>query len=424
MGKLLLILLFFTNFVLSLLYPWIGVCLGYFFNILGPQFIWWWVFEGVRPFFLISIPVIIGFFLGIIRGTINFEVIKNKYVFFVVLYFLFVILSYWLGPYVHVVNRWRFFDSYKTLNDTIKIFVFFFIALCCISDERKLKFFSLALAIAVFYLIYWANMQYFTRPYVLRLRGPTNLYGSGIYNDQNVFSMVFVTGLPFLFYLGLYYKKWLIRGTCWLAIPFGWHAIFLTGSRGGLLGVVITIIFTSIRLQKKMWGLVVISSFIIAYMWQGGSVLKERAKTITSYEKESSAEARLQSWKAGLKMIKVHPFTGVGIASYGQAFPDYSDREPCVAHNTVIQIAAESGLPAGLCYLFFMLGYIRELLKCRRSFSEESFCFFMSDAVLVSMVGFLVCSLFLTLNLFEIQFYLIVLANSIMYLSKKTSDML
>ena len=135
MGKIILFLLLISNALYSLIHPWFGIIIGYLFDILGPQYIWWWNFQGLRAFYLIAIPTIIGFMISISRGVINFEHVKNKVVFWGIVYFVFVFLSYLWGPYVDVINKWRFFEPYTVLLNMIKIFIFFFIGLFCISDE-------------------------------------------------------------------------------------------------------------------------------------------------------------------------------------------------------------------------------------------------------------------------------------------------
>jgi len=419
MGKIILFFLFICNAGYSLVHPWVGITVGYLFNILGPQYIWWWNFQGLRPFYLIAWPTIAGFFLASLRGVINFEIIKNKQVLFAILYFLFVFLSYFWGPYVDVVNKWRFSDPYQVLIGMLKIFIFFFIGLCCISDENKVKIFTCVFLIAVIYLTYWANIQYLSGKFFLRLRGPADLSGSGLYSDENNFSMLFVVGIPFLFYLGWFFKQWYLRWCLWLAVPFAWHAVFLTASRGGLVGAAFVSVFMGFRCPKKVIGLMLISAFIFAYVWQGGALLKSRAKHIKNFEQESSSRTRLEAWDAGLHMMLAHPFTGVGVGSFGQAFPYFSDRHPRVAHNTFIQIAAESGVLACLFYVLFMCNCIWTLFKKRDKFTKGSLCYYLSDATLVALCGFLICALFLTLYGFEVQFYLAILANSLGYLATK-----
>ncbi len=419
MGKIFLIILLIVNAFYSLFNPWFGITVGYLFNILGPQYIWWWHFQDLRPFYLIALPTIIGFLFSLMRGHLNFNIINNKLVFFSVIYFLFVFLSYFWGPYVNIYNEYRFYDAYQVLILMIKIFLFYIIGLFCINDRKKLKIFAFVLPLSALYLTYWANMQYLSGRFFIRLGGPRDVTGSGIYKDENVFAMLFVVGIPFFFYLGWYFKRFLLRWGSWFVIPFSWHAIFLTASRGGLVGAALVTLMSAFRSPKKIIGILLIPAFLGAYVWQGGSILKERAKTIQTYKKESSARTRLEAWDAGLRMILAHPFTGVGIASFGQAFPYFSNKKPRVAHNTFIQITAESGIFAGISYLFFMFYCVLGLIRSRNLFEIGSFEYYLCDAVLVSLSGFLVCSLFLTLNWFEAQFYLAILANSLIYFAKQ-----
>lgn len=419
MGKLLLFLLLIGNGIYSLSQPWFGITIGYLFNILGPQYIWWWHFQGLRAFYLIAIPTVIGCLISYTRGILKFEIIKNKLVLFSVLYFTFVFLSYFWGPFVNIYNRWRFHDPYQVLIALLKTFAFYLVGLLCINDRKKLKIFAFIYPVAALYLIYWANMQYLSGRYFVRLSGPNDITWGGIYADENNFAMFFVCGVPFLFYLGWYYKHWLLRWSFWLAVPFAWHAIFLTASRTGLLAVIFISLFSGIRCPKKIIGILLIPFFLIAYVWQGGVVLKSRAKTIETYKHESSASTRIEAWEAGLKMVIAHPITGVGLASFGQAFPFFSDKTPRMAHNTFVEITAESGIFAGLFYGLFMFVCMQQLFKIRDKFKKHHFEYYLCDAVLVSICGFLVCSLFLTLRGFEIQFYLAILANSLANLAKQ-----
>ena len=421
MGKIILIFLFIVNAIYSLWNPWFGVSLGYLFNILAPQYIWWWHFQGLRPFQLIAIPVLIGFIIAIFRGMVDFSILKNFRFYSVVILFLSLFISFFFGTYVNVINEWAFFKPNLVAVALLKILTFYVIALCCIDNKIKLKIFSLILPISVFYLTYWANLRYLSGHIFVRLHGPS-AWGAGYYTDENCFAMIFVLGIPFFFFLGWYLKKWYFRLPVWLIIPFAWHAVFLTASRGGLLGAAVVSVLAGLRSPKKLLGIMLIPAFIIAYIWQGGSTLKERAQTITEYEQESSARTRLEAWQAGFRMVLAHPITGVGLASFGQAFPDFSDKKPRVAHNSFIQVMAESGVIAGLAYVAFLISCLFTAFKSRDFFEPESFFYYLSDAVLISLFGFIVCSLFLSLNTLEVQFYLAILANSIAWIAKENKE--
>jgi O-antigen ligase len=213
----------------------------------------------------------------------------------------------------------------------------------------------------------------------------------------------------------------------WLIIPLGWHAIFLTGSRGGLIGLAVTILLIAMRSrQQRLLGLLLIPAFIIAYQWQAGGLMKERAETISDYDTETSASSRLEAWSAALNMIVDHPLTGVGLASFGPAFPHYSEEKPREAHNTFLQITAESGILAGTMYVLIAVSSIVGLwrhgnrLHGIKSETGANVLYLINEATLVALCGLLVCSAFLSLQVFEIFYCLCLVVNAVLYIGRKS----
>lgn len=429
MGKIFFFVVVFGTAGIALFRPWIGVAVAYLFVILTPQNIWWWNFDELRrPVYWILLPTFAGFIIAWARGKLNFKTLKNKRIlYFAILWFCFII-SYFFGSYVDAPSSLRLLSPANTLLLINKIFILFMIACVCIDDEKKLKYLTLVLVVSVVYLIYWANAQYLFHGKYGRIGGPTGLHGGSIYTDENTFAMLFVTGLPFLYYLGFYFKNKIVRYGIWLVIPFGWHAIFLTGSRGGLVGLLVTLLVIALRSPKKIIGILILPAFLIAYVWQAGDVMKSRTHTIIEYEEESSAASRIDAWDAALKMIISHPVTGVGLSSFLPAFPDYSDKQPRIAHNTFLQISAESGVIAGLMYLFIiLLSFIKiwkrsKNLKMSDSEHKNTFLFLLNEAIIASLSGLVICSLFLSLHVYEIFFFLCILINSTLIINNEIAS--
>lgn len=332
------------NAVVALWKPWVGVVVGYVFAIFGPQFIWFWAFEGVRPVYYAVLPTLSGFGFAVLNRKVDLRLLKEPINICMLLLWAAALVSYACGPYVNMPSRYRWFDPGIILNNLSNIFIFYFVSVLLLDEVSKLKWASLPILMATCYLIYWANEMYFSGYWYGRLSGPSDLTGSGPYIDENVFAMLFVTGLPFVYYLGWFVRSRILRILVWLIIPLGWHAIFLTGSRGGLVGLGVIVLVAALRSPKKFVGFLLVPLFVAAFFWQGGPVMKERVGTISDYQKETSAQTRLEAWEAGLGMILKHPITGVGVASFGVAFPDFSDKHPRAAHNTLVQIAAEWGV--------------------------------------------------------------------------------
>jgi O-antigen ligase len=333
-------------------------------------------------------------------------------------------VSYYFGPYTDAGGPYRFTDPTWAISTLNKIFLLYFLGLLCIDAERKLKALVGVFIIAAVYLTYWANDRYLSGHVMGRLAGPVDAYGVSVYSDENNFSMLFVVALPFLWYLGHAFRSRWIRWGMWLVIPFGWHAIFLTASRGGLVGIAATTLLIAWRSKNKALGFLLIPALAVAYFWQAGDLMRARAESIAEPRLETSAEARLQAWQAASHMIADHPVTGVGLASFGPAFPHYSQDKPREAHNTILQITAESGILAGLSYLLLVASNIIALwrngnvLKARPSGGRSDLQFLVNEATLAAIAGLFVCSMFLSLQMFEIFWCLSLMANAVLYLRR------
>ena len=414
--------------VVSLAYPWVGVLYGYLFVVMQPQEVWWWDFINVRATFWVIVPTCIGVLIGLARKSLNFEPLKDKRNLFILLLWAFSVLSYFFGAYVHTLSPYRFSIPAVTLSRLNKIIFFYFVACICIDTQKKAKYLYVVMLVSVGYLTYWANNQYWTGHWFGRLQGPTSAAGGGLYIDQNDFAMVFAVAQPFLWYFGVNCKSKLMSAFWWLLMPLSWNAIFLTGSRGGFLGLVVAIILIVVRSKRRILGLALIPIFLLVFLRDAGPIMAGRVISIDHYQVHKSAEDRLHAWQAAGRMIAAHPIVGVGLASFGPAFPHYSNHHPREAHDTFLQITAESGVFAGAMYLMIAFTLISALwkngndLKNRGAGEDASTLLMINEAVMIGFTGLVVCSIFLSLQEFEIFYCLNVLGNAVLYVSRNYSD--
>lgn len=406
----------------AIIRPWVGIASYYLLAILGPQYIWWWNFEGLRTSFVVAITSITGVTLGLLNKRYDLGFLLNSQNLWLALLWFCIVCSYFFGPYVDSYSSaGRRPDELFAITNTI--FFFYFLSCLEINDIGKVRCLIIVFVVSAVYLAYWANQQYFTENWsqfqMGRLMGPRSIDGGSIYRDENVFSVVFVTGVPFIYCLGLELQRKWQKILLWSAIPLCWHAIFLTGSRGGLLGVGVVILFTILCSNRKFLALPLLLLFVLFYQWQAGDAMKERSATITNYEGEGSAEQRITAWKGGMGMIAEHPLTGVGLGSFITALPSFADTSPRVAHNTFIQFTAESGIGAGIAYLMVIVCFYLKSRKiyiwCRDN-NEDPKSIQMSrynNACTTSFAGLIVCSVFLSLNTQELLFVLIIMNNAL-----------
>jgi putative inorganic carbon (HCO3(-)) transporter len=416
MVRALVMLLLGTNALVAVARPWVGVVLAYLIAILTPQTIWWWAFDGIRPSLFVVAPTLLGFAVALVAGRLDYSRVRTRLNACMLILWISFTVAYLFGPYVNVMSDWRFYDPAAQFSMLTKAFVTYFVAVILLDNTDKLKYAAMVIVITAIYMTYWANAQYFVYNHFGRLNGPTSLFGESIYFDENVFAVLFVVGMPFLYYFGRYLQNRILRWAVWLVIPLSWHAVFLTASRGALLAIGAVLMVFVMRLEKKIYGVLIVIGFMVAFAWQAGDVMKSRSATITTFEQEHSATSRLDAWDAAVKMMATHPITGVGFASFGQAYQYFSPTRPRVAHNTFFQVGAEWGVIAGFTYLFLMFSTLNRLRKMGKRLREVDtdegrLHYYLNDASMLALVGIFVCSMFLSLDRFELFYFLLLLAN-------------
>lgn len=422
MGKVLLLASMAAVVLAALGRPWVGVAAYYLLAILSPQHIWWWHFEGLRVSLWVALATFAGVAFKMLSNELDFTYLKTRLNFWLLLLWICINFSYFLGPYVPLYN-FPTLTPRQILTVTNNMFLFYFCAALVASKPKSLNHLGFIFVLATIYMTYWANDQYLSQNWAQfflgRLEGPKNVYGGSLYGDSNAFAILFVTGIPFLFYFGSQTRTLWKRCCLWGIIPLSAHAVFLTGSRGGLLGLALVISLLSLKLKSKAIALLLLLMAVAFFSWQGGQVMQERSQTIVAHEGDSSVESRLAAWKVGLRMVASHPLTGVGLGSFVTAAPLYSDLHAMVAHNTFIHLSAESGALAGLAYLMIIAHFFfnsrRISAWCDENENLENVPSIrtLNNASSASFAGLIVCSLFLSLTIFEIFFFLLIFNNGL-----------
>jgi putative inorganic carbon (HCO3(-)) transporter len=183
--------------------------------------------------------------------------------------------------------------------------------------------------------------------------------------------------LPLLALLVYYSKSTLQRTTSFALLACWWMLAFVSGTRGTWLGMLVAAVLigltrwrtgrTWLRLQATAsaigLGLYALLFYAVPY-WTGNvEQLINRLPDITGLSK------REVIWEQAWKIIKQHPLLGVGPMHFA-AVPNMVGAHP---HNSILQLAAEWGIPAMLLLVgFAVYGLIRFSAAIhRQSFSLD-----------------------------------------------------
>ena len=194
----------------------------------------------------------------------------------------------------------------------------------------------------------------------------------GTMYDPNDLAYFLVSLFPLSILFIVRPETWVRKTVAIAAVGVAVVTILLTGSRGGLIGLVgVLMMFFitsgSIRWSHKILLTVLAAAMIVMY---SDRINTERYLSLANVESDynvSGQSGRLDIWKNGLRLFLANPLTGVGVNCFPNALGDLRASEGAipkwqVSHNSYLQMAAEVGV-VGL-FLFLSL-----IITCRRSFA-------------------------------------------------------
>ena len=406
--------------VTSFTLPWVSIIAYNVMSIMQPQSIWFWAFQDFPVFKIFAGLSLFSFIIAILKKKVDLKSLKNSQNYAVLSIFILCYLSVLFSPFSTYT---AYLSSDLILSNLNIIVLFYFVSQLILNkDESYIKYMIFGFMFVIIYYVYWSNSAYFSFDFSKfnngRLQGPNH----GPYHDENKFATVFVIGLPFFMFAFFYAKKIYLKIAIALIGPLLLHSIFLTGSRGALLAVGITVLMTSKMIKSKKFSIILLVAFFAAVAFQASTTLNRSEESVNAAQSKQEVNPRIRSWTIGLNIIKEYPILGVGIQRFQYAsrllFPEYNSGY--VAHNTFLQIAAESGLLSGLLYLYiYYFNYKQYKKAVRNNVSDYPFLDYANKSIFVSLTGFYVCSIFLNLLIFEGFYFLLMLSTSTHFLLNK-----
>lgn len=248
------------------------------------------------------------------------------------------------------------------------------------------------------------------------LRGP-----GGMMEDNNDFALALVMNVPLLWYLGIGERRPLVLRGTQVAVALTVVTIVLTHSRGAFLALSATAMWIAWRSGKLVRALGALVFLAMLFPVVAPQEVLDRLSTIGD-TKESSANARLTAWATAFRMIEANPVLGVGMRNFQSSFREYSvvpleeSSQTYVAHNSYLQIWAESGSVAFVVYLA-LLGSV--FLACRRvhrigrSRPDLAWAANYARMMEATTVGFMVGAFFLNRGHFDLVYHWFALVTAL-----------
>jgi hypothetical protein len=215
-----------------------------------------------------------------------------------------------------------------------------------------------------------------TGRYFLRLRS------LGFLNDPNDFAQTLVMVLPMLWWFYIPGRR--LRNLWTVAVPGALiaYAIYLTQSRGALLGVAALGMLVAQRVLGWLRTMLLAALVVV-----GIGVLSFGGREISV--KEQSAAQRVEAWQEGLTMLRSKPILGVG---YG----NFTNHHYLTAHNSFVLCFAELGLVGYFAWMGLIVLTFKGLSQAIRLAPPGSPERELAGVLRASLIAFLSCAWFLS----------------------------
>ncbi|HUO24191.1 MAG TPA: O-antigen ligase family protein [Candidatus Aquilonibacter sp.] len=150
--------------------------------------------------------------------------------------------------------------------------------------------------------------------------------------------------------------------------------IFLSGSRGGMLGISAELIIVAILITKQKRGMrtaIGIGAFLAIVLtllvWIGGDKLVERIASIGPGRTDLTTDLRIGINRDGLRMFVKRPVLGWGLGAFPVVYPEfrsfYTNFFVNAAHNDYLQLLIEMGLLGFATMIWLLIVVYRTAIR-------------------------------------------------------------
>jgi O-antigen ligase len=204
-----------------------------------------------------------------------------------------------------------------------------------------------------------------------------NFRTGGISGDANYYALMVGLWVPIAFVWATGRRPLWERLFCASCLGLMLIGTAFAASRGGFLGLAASFLYLIIRSRRPFYNGFIAGIFALPILLGPSSSPLQRFINPTAGDR-AAEDARIVAWKSGLRMIGAHPLTGVGLHNFKSVILQYEDPSwvpaedtgyeagvVSLAHNTYMEIAAETGLPGIILFVAVLFTSFRNLERLR-----------------------------------------------------------
>ncbi len=294
-----------------------------------------------------------------------------------------------LGLYIAVILstfavRWLWYTREMTVWFA-KLVIIYFLVADILNSEDRLHRFSYALIVLTTFIAGIAILQRFGIDITgVGMAKGGRIQGAGIYHNPNYLAYSLILILPLQYYMFRKDPSLIWRIFSFFSLVISIWAVIWTKSRGGMLSLVLTLIFIFSQARRPVTKFILLGfSFFIIQM-----VFTIAPRFNIPLGRDPTIWLRIEAQYVAFQLLKEHPFIGVGIHQFNEYFP------PKTTHNSFALVGAELGLIG----LFMWLGFLYHNFKILYKYDKEEKYSMYIKALQASLAAYGIMAFFVTFS--------------------------
>ncbi|KAA3632299.1 MAG: hypothetical protein DWP97_11275 [Calditrichaeota bacterium] len=372
-----------TIFIVNFKYPMIGVYLYMFIFFFNPQ-----EFIPVElPYEkAIALMILVVLFFKVAFRDKKFELYPMDKAF----------AAFMVVCFVSIMFAGDIELAWDTFFKFFKVFLVYLFASRLADTQKKFNTVIWIYLLSVVYIAVSVSLNYYIAGGAMNM-GVERAGGFGEGGeDPNSIANSLLLGIPFFYYLYRHYKNFYIRAFFVGIMLLSVWTIVLTGSRGGMLGVMVVAILLSLATRYKIVTSFIAIMFIGVFLIAMPDQYKERFGTIFSvYDSNDttganeSAQGRIEGLVKGFVFLSQRPLFGVGIGNFKwQNRVQYG--KWLDSHNLIGKLVGELGIAGIISFGFFLYTIIATLQMIKYIYHkykwEYDFNWYLVEAIFYSLI--------------------------------------
>lgn len=305
----------------------------------------------------------------------------------------------------------------------MKVQVMVFVTLMLVYDKKRLHWMLWVIVLSFGFWSVKGGLFSLATGGHYHVLGPTQSF----YRDNNQFALVMCMALPVMRYLQTSVSSFWVRRFLWVLLGLTVMSILGTYSRGGLITLVMVLLFLILKSRKRVS---ILATALIAVPLVVGFLpqhWKARMTGITTGHAEHSAsfQGRIQSWEFATNVAIHRPLTGggFGVWASNQMWDEYGP--PGAYHRAIhsiwFQVLGENGFLGFILFVMILsfswrnLSYVR---KTTKSVPDRLWMHDLAGYLQISLVAYVVGGSALPQAYFDFTYQICALTQVLRYLTE------